>query len=911
MAKCPICKLELKEWEAVGEKSHLIITKTHLGNHIHVHGDLEDKNTMEDLLKNAYQEIGIPEKKGILDRKEFVFHNRQRIGDILVFTCAIRDFKTAYPDARVNIISTAMHIWDYNPYIDKTLKDSTENLIKIGPGKGTNQSNRIDWHFTNAYRISIEDALNIHIPQGESRPDIWLTQEEYDAPRVFDFPYWIIIVGGEKGWGCKMYPFERWQEFVNQNPDVNFVQLGSKGDNHPVLQGKNVTNYIGKTEDRNTGIRDLFKLFLNAEGSIGLVSFHMHLSGAFEGKPCIVVAGAREPVSFTQYAGHRYLSTDNCLPCGIKACWHCNIDTCTNLTANKVPKCVDLITPEDLTRALNLYYEGGRLVKGKISPKPKFKNVVPTPPKPIVPVEEPITDVKTKYGLEFGGGCLTEEDWKFIRDTIKENNIKTILEFGAGLSTLLLNELGIKVITYETHNGWVDKIKSLNDKCDVRLWDGNSIDNIEKFDFAFIDGPAGGANREFSTKIASEVANILIVHDAGREYEMKWQEKYIKGKFIGPGGGGKRCHLWSKNPNTKINFRTGSPLMLEPSKPLSEETIIPEILSCVIDNPDSKSIKFISTARGWGGCARSITTIMKMLSDKGHKVEFIPFRNSIGSREFKEWSYNNPKIKITENYSTLIEQCDVLMIYGDDYIWEFGQPEIVEAFSNLNATKKIMMLNYRRGGVGQIPWTKGWDKYMFLNSIQEKELLKFEPLAKTKVLPPCTDLTEFFKVQPTYSDKVIIVRHNSQGDTKFAKDCSVEINAVLERPDLEINMMPGPTFVAPNQRFKKFPKNAPPVPVFLGLGNLFWYSLPEGYMDMGPRVILEAMASGLPVIADNWGGAPDRVTSECGWICNSKKEQIDIIKNVTIEELKIKGQAARKRAQEEFITERWVKEIVE
>jgi hypothetical protein len=251
------------------------------------------------------------------------------------------------------------------------------------------------------------------------------------------------------------------------------------------------------------------------------------------------------------------------------------------------------------------------------------------------------------------------------------------------------------------------------------------------------------------------------------------------------------------------------------------------------------------------------------------------------------------------------------MIYGDDYIWEFGQPEIVEAFSNLNATKKIMMLNYRRGGVGQIPWTKGWDKYMFLNSIQEKELLKFEPSAKTKVLPPCTDLTEFFKVQPTYNDKVIIVRHNSQGDTKFSKDCSIEINAILERPDLEINMMPGPTFVAPNQRFKKFPKNAPSVPVFLGLGNLFWYSLPEGYMDMGPRVILEAMASGLPVIADNWGGAPDRVTPECGWICNSKKEQIDIIKNVTIEELKVKGQAARKRAQEEFITERWIKEIVE
>ncbi len=915
MAKCPICRMELEEWNIEGRKSHLIATKTHKDNHIHIHGDLNDKEMMQDLINNSVEEIGIINQKKSFNKKEVVFHNRQRIGDMLVFTCAVRDFKKAYPDTRVNVVATAMHIWDFNPYIDRTLVPTAENTIKIGPSKLTNSSNRIDWHFTNAYRVSIEDALGIHIPQGESRPDIWLTQEEYNSPRLFKDPYWLIVATGEKGWGCKMYPFERWQEFISQNKDILFVQLGARGDNPPKFQGDNVIDYVGKTEGKDTGIRDLYKLFLNAEGSVGLVSFHMHLSGAFPGKPCIVLAGAREPVSFTQYPGHRYLATDNCLPCAVNACWHCDINACVALTENKVPKCVDLITPDDLTRALNLYYKGGRLTKGSVSEKPKFKNVVPTPifvPVVIVPSQE-----KVKYGMEFGGGCLTQEDWDFIKNTIKENNVKTVLEFGAGLSTLLLNELPIKTVTYETYDGWIDKIKKLNPNCDVRLWDGKAIDNVEKADLVFVDGPASGANREFSTKIASEVSDLIIVHDATRPDELKWQEKYIKDKFFGPGGGGRRCHFWSRKAGIKIDYRLGSPL-LNKEKGMAERTTIAQICenkplegsNCPKTNSyTGKFVKFVSTARGWGGCARSITTIMELLSKAGHRVEFIPFRNNIGSGEFKTWVSQHPEITITENYDTLKEKCDVLLVYADDYVWEFGQPEIVEAFTGLNADKKIMMLNYRRGDVGKIPWTKGWDKYMFLNSTQEKELLKLEPNAITKVMPPCTDLSPFFDVTVNYNNNLRIVRHSSQGDTKYPKTFEQEVDKVLERPDAEVFLMPGPSFLKDKERLRKHQRNIPSIPEFLAQGNLFWYSLPEGYMDMGPRVILEALASGLPVIADNWGGAVDRVTPDCGWLCDTKEQAQEIIKNVTFEELKAKGEAARERAKKEFVPENWITEI--
>lgn len=883
---CPFCKISVSQWDKP-RKSHLVVTRNSQDDHVHVHGDLDNKQSVRELIDAVLLETNIVKQDQKLDRKEYVFANRQRIGDILVMTAGIRDFKNAFPDTRVNVITTAMHIWDHNPYIDKTLVANESNTIKIGPSKLTNASNRLDWHFANAYRMSIEDALNIHIPQGESRPDIWFTEEEYYASRIIKEPYWIIVVGGEKGWGCKMYPLERWQEFINQNKDIVFYQLGAREDNYQKLVGDNVVDYVGKTQDHNTGIRDLFKLFLNAEGSIGLVSFHMHLSGALH-KPCIVVAGAREPVSFTQYPGHQYLATDGCLPCAETACWHCNIDSCTDLVVNKekVPKCVDIITPQDLTNALNRYYLGGRLKKDTASKKPKLKNIVKTPKPTIQEEKDKTLEQEGRFEFKFGNTNITFEDWKFIRESIEKYKVKRILEFGSGLSTILLNEL-TSVVSFETFEGVIKRMKAIDANYDIRLWDGKQSDITEHFDLVFVDGPYAGESREFSMKIASELADIVIVHDAMRKEEQMWQEKYIKDKFEGPIKGGTRCSLWVKQKQEDI---------------VQDNNILP------IMNRDKKFIKFVFNGRGDGGAEKSVVWMMNKLMEMGHEVIYhTPNQQPCGT--FR--NHGNKSIKV-EDCKSLNESCDVLVLYSNDWIWNFDKIELCDIFSNINAQRKVLCVNYKMDKIGLIEWTKSWDLYLFLNSTFEKVLLERCPKAKTQVLAPPTDLTKFFEIQPDYSNGLRLIRHSSQGDSKYPKNFNEIIEQILKvRDDVSIRLMPAPSFLTSfDGRVISHQRNNPSINEFLKLGNCFWYKLPDGYTEGGPRVCLEAMAAGLPIVATNSSGMIDRVTPECGWLFNSDEEMLDIIKNISTKELEIKGFNAKDKAKNEFIPERWIEEIL-
>jgi ADP-heptose:LPS heptosyltransferase len=814
---------------------------------------------------------------------EVIFKNRQAIGDILCFTSAVRDFKTAYPETRVGVISTAMHIWDHNPHIDHNLKEG--NIVEIGPGKATNQSNRSDLHICNAFRLSMEDKLGISISQGPIKPDIWMSKEEMKRKPIIDGdPYWILIPNGAPGWPAKQY--HRWQEVVDGlvSKGIRVVQLGVKGQ-YPLIRG--AEDFIGKTQNPVTGIRDLFNIFLHSQGSVGLVSMHMHLSAAFN-NPCVVVAGAREPHWFVHYFNHQFISTNGTLPCAnMSACWACKLEGCKTLIepgnimeghiSDRVPRCVAIISPDEVIRAVLRYYDGGLLRYGERK-KSSFANVASQQAVYIPPtVDTSDAELVKSYGMTFGGGAITDRDWLFMKDLIKKQNIKTILEFGTGLSTLLFQTQADKVISYETNKGWIHKIKSFcSDKVEHRIWDGKTInESIPNVDLVFVDGPAGSMNREWSTKYAAESnAKWIIVHDANRPGERKWQEKHLSKDYDLYRKGGHRCHL----------HKLKSKITIDESKPTA---------------------RIVSTMRGFGGSERSTIELMKGFLAEGFNVEYCPTGNICGP-----YLNSIPENAIRINWESITNPCDVFVFYCSDTIWGLDEPQY-NIFNDLKAKRSAIVVNYKVGKVGQVEWTKHFDKYLFLNRELENEIIKRIPSANTKVLAPPTDLDSFFKVNIDYDAPLTLIRHSSQRDAKWRTDSNEMIKEIIRiRPDVEFRFMPAYSKCIDDKKIAKFKVNEMAIDDFLSLGNCFWYALPDGYTEGGPRVVMEAMACGLPCIVDNHSGMKDRVTKETGWLCNNIFEQYQIIKSLTPETLKMYGQRARQRAKENFTKDAWIKEIL-
>jgi len=149
----------------------------------------------------------------------------------------------------------------------------------------------------------------------------------------------------------------------------------------------------------------------------------------------------------------------------------------------------------------------------------------------------------------WGGSCITETDWKFIKSVLERYNVKSVLEFGSGLSTRLFIENGYKVSAFETNQTYFDHINKTvpNIAGSVTLWDGTYLDIGGRFDLAFVDGPSAWkpsvGSREVSTRIASEHSDLVIVHDCNRAPELKWQETYLKPGFRTESSGG-GCRFW-------------------------------------------------------------------------------------------------------------------------------------------------------------------------------------------------------------------------------------------------------------------------------------------------------------------------------------------------------------------------------
>jgi ADP-heptose:LPS heptosyltransferase len=312
--------------------------------------------------------------------KKLLLRNFQAPGDIVMLTAAVRDLQRCHPgEFAVDVRTSSMELWENNPHLTPLSETDPEVRQVQCDYPLIHQSNQRGVHFLWGFIDELNRQLGTDIHPTEFRGDIHLSsQERQRASRVSaivesDLPYWVVVAGGKFDFTIKWWHFRRYQKVIDHfRGKMLFVQVGEKGHHHPRLSG--VLSLFGQTT-----LRELIHLVYHAQGVLCPVTSLMHLAAAVPlpangsaTRPCVVVAGGREPPHWEAYPHHQFIHTVGLLPCCAKGgCWRARTvalgdgDTkdrpdqlCMDVV-DHLPRCMALIEPAEVARRIELYFQSG------------------------------------------------------------------------------------------------------------------------------------------------------------------------------------------------------------------------------------------------------------------------------------------------------------------------------------------------------------------------------------------------------------------------------------------------------------------------------------------------------------------------------------------------------------------------
>jgi cephalosporin hydroxylase/ADP-heptose:LPS heptosyltransferase len=313
--------------------------------------------------------------------RKVILKNFLSPGDILMLTAAVRDLHLTHPGEFLTDVRTSCPaLWENNPYVTP-IEDGDPDAEQIPCEYPLiNSSNHLPYHVIHGFRLFLEEKLGVEIEPHAATGDVhisdvekgWMSQVE--ETEGLGARFWIIASGGKFDFTAKWWDPDRAQQVVDHfRGRIRFVQCGESGHHHPRLKG--VLDLVGKTD-----LRQLVRLMYHADGVVCPVTMFMHLAAAVETKPgrprnrpCVVVAGGREPSQWEAYPHHQYLHTNAALPCcDDGGCWKSRVEPLgdgdekdrslcvrpvTLATGRKLPRCLDMITAADVIRAVEKYLE--------------------------------------------------------------------------------------------------------------------------------------------------------------------------------------------------------------------------------------------------------------------------------------------------------------------------------------------------------------------------------------------------------------------------------------------------------------------------------------------------------------------------------------------------------------------------
>lgn len=243
------------------------------------------------------------------------------------------------------------------------------------------RSNETPHHVIHGFIHFLNERLSLNIKASTFKGDIYLTKAEKAWTSQVgeitgcEIPYWIIVAGGKSDVTIKWWDPKRYQQVVDfYQGKIQFVQVGAAEHHHPPIRG--VIDLRAKTT-----IRQLIRLVYHAQGVVCPVTSLMHLASAIETKPgmpknrpCVVIAGGREPPQWEAYPHHQFIHTNGALLCCDNGgCWKARTvplgdgderdrpeHLCVDVV-KKLPHCMAMISASEVIHRIDTYFRGGAL----------------------------------------------------------------------------------------------------------------------------------------------------------------------------------------------------------------------------------------------------------------------------------------------------------------------------------------------------------------------------------------------------------------------------------------------------------------------------------------------------------------------------------------------------------------------
>jgi ADP-heptose:LPS heptosyltransferase len=312
--------------------------------------------------------------------RKLILKNGYSPGDIVMLTAAVRDLHRSYPNQFLTDVRTACpELWEHNPYITPLSEAEAAVEVLECAYPLIDRCNEAPYHCLHGFIEFLNERLGLAIKPTLFKGDIHLSDLEkswYSQVHELtgeDTPFWIIASGGKYDATVKWWDPRRYQAVVDHfRGRIQFVQVGEFGHCHPKLKG--VLDIRGQTN-----LRELVRLVYHAQGVLCPITALMHLAAAVKVKegnpdprPCVVIAGGREPAHWEAYPGHQFFHTNGALPCCASGgCWRDRVRSlgdgderdkpdllCVDV-AGGLPRCLDLITAQAVIRRIEMYFNGG------------------------------------------------------------------------------------------------------------------------------------------------------------------------------------------------------------------------------------------------------------------------------------------------------------------------------------------------------------------------------------------------------------------------------------------------------------------------------------------------------------------------------------------------------------------------